>query len=193
MLTVGLTGGIGSGKSLIAKIFIQLGIPVFNADAEAGIILDEDLQVRTQLLEWLGPDAYMMGKPNRQKIAGIIFNDPEALSRINELIHPKVRARFIRWCGNMHNNSYIIHEAAILFESGFNKLLDTTILVTAPEIIRIERVKRRDNISEESIRHRMQNQWSDEQKSLLAGYIIINDETTPLLPKVLEIHNKLTV
>lgn len=191
MRTVGLTGGIGSGKSLVANIFTHLGIPVFDADAEAGKILDEDIQVRVQLTEWFGPAAYVNGKPNRQKLAAIVFTHPAELSRMNALVHPKVMARFISWCGEKQDKPYVIHEAAILFESGFYRHLETTILVTAPEKIRIERVKKRDNTSEESVRQRMQNQWSDEQKFPLAGFIIENDEKSPLLPKVLEIHSKL--
>jgi len=191
MYTVGLTGGIGSGKSLVAQIFSHLGIPVFNADAEAGKILDEDLQIRHQLTEWFGQEIYKDGRPDRPKLAGIIFNDAEMLSKVNRLIHPKVLDRFLNWCGENQNKPYVIHEAAILFESGFYRHMDTTILVTAPEKIRIARVKQRDKTTEESIRQRMQNQWTDEQKSNLAGYIIQNDGESSLLPKVLEIHNTL--
>lgn len=191
MYTVGLTGGIGSGKSLVAKIFAHLGIPVFDADTESKKILEEDLQIRDQLTEWFGPDIYKDGRPDRQKLARMIFSNPEKLSRMNALIHPRVMDRFISWCSENQNKPYVIHEAAILFESGFYRHMNTTILVTAPEIIRIARVKQRDKTTEESIRQRMHNQWSDEQKSPLAGYIIQNDGESPLIPKILEIHNKL--
>ncbi len=191
MQTVGLTGGIGSGKSLVAQIFSHLGISVFNADAEAGKILDEDVQVRLQLSEWFGQDTYKDGRPDRMKLAGIIFSDPEKLTRMNGLIHPRVMDRFVNWCRENLNKPYVIQEAAILFESGFYRHMDTTILVTAPEKIRIARVKQRDKTGEESIRQRMQNQWTDEQKSPLAGYVIQNDGESPLLPQVLAIHNTL--
>lgn len=186
---VGLTGGIGSGKSLVAKIFTHLGIPVFNADAEAGKILDEDLEVRAHLMEWIGPDAYVDGKPNRQKLAGIIFTNQEMLSGMNALIHPRVLNRFIDWCSENQGYPYLVHEAAILFESGFYKRMDATILVTAPEKVRLERIRQRDKVTEESIRQRMQNQWTDEQKIPLAGYIVRNDGENPLIPRILEIHN----
>ncbi|MFA5816367.1 MAG: dephospho-CoA kinase [Bacteroidales bacterium] len=191
MYTVGLTGGIGSGKSLVAKIFSHLGIPVFNADAEAGKILEEDLQIRHQLTEWFGPGIYINGRPDRPKLAGIMFTDAEMLSKVNGLIHPRVLDRFINWCSENQNKPYVVHEAAILFESGFYRHMNTTILITAPEKIRISRVKQRDKTTEESIRQRMQNQWTDEQKSPLAGYIIQNDGQSPLIPRILEIHNKL--
>jgi len=191
MYTVGLTGGIGSGKSLVAQIFSHLGIPVFNADTEAGKILEEDLHIQHQLAEWFGPDIYIDGRPDRPKLARIIFNNAKMLSRVNELIHPRVLDRFLKWCSENQHKPYVIHEAAILFESGFYKHMNTTILVTAPERIRISRVKQRDKTTEKSIRQRMQNQWTDEQKSPLAGYIIQNDGEFPLLPRILEIHNKL--
>ncbi len=191
MLRVGLTGGIGSGKSLVAKIFMTLGIPVFQADSEAGIILDEDITVREKLTEWFGPEIYIQGKPDRNRIAGIVFNDPLQLAKLNELIHPLVMNHFIKWCG-LHNSSpYVIHEAAILFESGLYKHLDRTILVTAPEETRIERVVQRDRVSDEMVRARMKNQWTEEQKVPLADFIIRNDGETPVIPAVLDIHHQL--
>lgn len=191
MHIVGLTGGIGSGKSLVAKIFIHLGIAVFNADKESGRILDEDMQVRMQLMEWFGPDIYINGKPDRPKIAGIIFNNPVMLTRMNALIHPRVMDSFIKWSTINQDQSYVIHEAAILFETGLYKQMNASILVTAPENIRIGRVMARDNANEESVRQRMQNQWPDEQKAALADYILLNDGITPLIPGVLNIHKKL--
>lgn len=191
MYIIGLTGGIGSGKSLVAKIFIHLGIPVFNADTEAKKILDEDLPVREQLKAWFGPQIYTESGLDRAKLAGIIFTSRDLIIKVNELVHPRVYDRFILWCGSQKDKPYVIHEAAILFESGFYRHMDATILITAPESIRIGRVIQRDKISEEDVRRRMQNQWSDEQKSVLAGYIIQNDGETPLMPKILGIHHKL--
>ncbi|MFA6126092.1 MAG: dephospho-CoA kinase [Bacteroidales bacterium] len=191
MKTVGLTGGIGSGKSVIAKIFMNLGTPVFDADTEGGKILDEDLQVRQQMMEWFGADIYSKGKPDRQKIAGIVFNDPQALQRLNSLIHPAVMNRFLAWRLENQSSPYVIHEAAILIETGLFRHMDYIILVTAPEEIRIQRVKHRDRIDEEAVRRRMQNQWSDEQKCPLASFIIDNSGESALLPRVLEIHKKL--
>jgi dephospho-CoA kinase len=191
MNTVGLTGGIGSGKTLIAKIFTHLGIPVFNADLESRNILENDTDVRYWLTEWFGHNIYVNGYPDRTAISKIVFNDSEKLIKMNNLMHPKVMVRFSQWVNEHQNNPYCIHEAAILFESGFYNHMDSTILVTAPEGIRINRISHRDNVSEESIRQRIQNQWSDEKKVPLATYIIKNDGKSPLIPKVLEIHTKL--
>lgn len=191
MHTVGLTGGIGSGKSLVANIFKHIGIPVFDADSESKNILDHDLQVRQKLIEWFGTEVIKSGKPDHQKIAGIIFSNQESLAKMNGLLHPLVRARFISWCGKNQKQPYVIHEAAILFESGIYRQMNATILVTAPEKIRIARVRQRDKTTEESILQRMHNQWTDERKSPLANFVINNDGESPLLPRILEIHNKL--
>jgi dephospho-CoA kinase len=191
MLIAGLTGGIGSGKSLVAQIFNHLHTPVFNADEESKIILMEDPEVRQKLSEWFGNDIYIGNQPDRQKIARIIFTDPALLVKMNQLMHPKVMERFINWCRSYQNKPYVIHEAAILFESGFNRKMDVTILVTAPVEIRISRVMIRDRVTEEAVRQRMANQWSDEQKAPLASYIIENDGESPLVPRIIEIHNKL--
>jgi dephospho-CoA kinase len=191
MKIVGLTGGIGSGKSLVANIFNHLGIPVFHADSESKKILDSDLQVRFRFTEWFGPEIYKEDGLDRAKLAGIIFNDPEILARVNGMIHPLVMQRFIAWCGNYRQKPYVLHEAAILFESGLYKQMDMSVLVTAPEDIRLQRIINRDKTTEDAVRQRMQNQWYDEQKYPLAGFIIVNDGVSPLIPKVLEIHKKL--
>jgi len=193
MFTVGLTGGIGSGKTLVAAIFRHLGIPVFDADTESKKILDQDPDVRERLTRWFGSDIYVAGKPDRAKLAGIIFNDPVNLVKMNSLIHPKVKDQFIHWCSENQDKPYVIHEAAILFETGFYKEMRASVLVTAPEEIRIARVIRRDRTTGELIRQRMKNQWTDEQKAKLASYSILNDGLAPLLPAILEIHKKLIV
>ncbi len=193
MYTVGLTGGIGSGKSLVANIFRHLGTPVFDADTESKKILDENPEMRVRLSEWFGRDIYKDGSLDRAKLAGIIFTDPESLARVNGLVHPLVSSRFIDWCKENQHRKYLIHEAAILFESGFYKYLDTIIVVTAPENIRIHRVMNRDKATMESVRQRIQNQWTDEQRIPLAGYTIINDGDTALIPRILEIHNDLII
>jgi dephospho-CoA kinase len=191
MYTVGLTGGIGSGKSLVAEIFTHLGIPVFNADYEAGRILEEDPSVKKSLAEWFGSDVYINDRPDRQKIAVIVFNDHEKLARMNGLIHPLVMQKFIRWCVEYQAKPYVIHEAAILMESGFYRHMDKTILVTAPEDIRIERVIQRDKTTALLVSQRMKNQWNEERKIPLADFIILNDGKSPLIPAILDIHNKL--
>jgi dephospho-CoA kinase len=191
MLTIGLTGGIGSGKSLVAKIFENLGIPVFQADAESAKILAEDEEVKRQLTDWFGKAVYIDGKPDRAAIARIVFPNPEMLVKLNGVIHPKVMEGFLSWRMGQKGVPYVVHEAAILFESGFYRSMDATILVSAPEVIRISRVVARDKTTAESVRLRMNNQWSDEQKAALADYIINNDGISPLIPAILEIHKKL--
>jgi dephospho-CoA kinase len=191
MRIVGLTGGIGSGKGLVAQIFGHLGISVFNADSESRQILSSDLQVRHQLIQWFGPEIYTDAGPDRARLAAIIFSNAEWLDKVNRLVHPRVFERFSSWCATFRNEPYIIHEAAILFESGFYRQMDSTILVTAPEIIRIDRIRKRDKTTEEEVRKRMQNQWPDEKKVPLADFIIQNDGESPLIPEILEIHKKL--
>jgi dephospho-CoA kinase len=191
MNIVGLTGGIGSGKTLIAKIFMHLGIPVFNADMESRSILDNDIDVRYWLTKWFGQGIFVKGLPDRSAISNIVFKNPDELLKLNNLLHPKVMQRFSQWTFEHKQKNYLIHEAAILFESGLYSHMDSTILVTAPESLRLQRVCTRDNVSEESVRHRMQNQWTDEKKTNLATYIINNDEKTPLIPRIIEIHTKL--
>lgn len=191
MYAVGLTGGIGSGKSLVASIFTHLGIPVFNADSESKVIMAKDSQIREQLEEWFGNNIYVDNKLDRAKLAGIIFNNPEMLAKVNNLIHPMVMDRFISWGMENQGKPYLIHEAAILFESGLYKHFDVTILVTASERIRKERVMKRDKSDETSVNLRMQNQWPDERKSVLASYIIVNEGDDLLIPRIIDIHNKL--
>ena len=190
MITVGLTGGIGSGKSLIGEIFKRLGIPVFHADDEAKIILSSDEVVIDQIKKEFGENIYTSQGVDRKQLAGIIFNDQTALSKINAIIHPWVRQYFIEWKGKQ-NTKYVIEEAAILFESNAYKELDVTINVHTDELVRIKRVVERDKTSDEAVKSRMSNQLSDEERIKLADYTIYNDGTQMLLPQVLDIHNKI--
>ena len=191
MKMVGLTGGIGSGKSLVAKIFEHLGIPTFNADKESKIVLDFDPEVRRQITQWFGSDLYRTNHLDRVGLASIIFADAGALARVNSLVHPKVLDRFLAWSQDYRQKPYVLHEAAIIFESGFYRHLDTTILVTAPEEIRTHRIISRDHLTAEAIKLRIRNQWPDEQKIPLAGFILNNDGLSPIVPEVLGIHNQL--
>ncbi|MFC2104549.1 dephospho-CoA kinase [Bacteroidota bacterium] len=188
MIKVGLTGGIGSGKTLVSEIFKRLGIPVFNADDKAKIILNTHEEVIQQVKLNFG-EIYNEKGVDRAKLAAIIFNDQNALKKINEIIHPKVREYFHNWVDQQQNSKYLIEEAAILFESNAYKELDITINVHADELVRINRVVERDNTSTEAVRSRMQNQFSDEERIKLADYTIYNNGNKMLLPQVLEIHN----
>jgi dephospho-CoA kinase len=191
MLKVGLTGGIGSGKSLIASVFRILGIPVFNADEQAHTLTDREPEIKQELHSWLGDSFFKEGQLNRSKLAGIVFNDSAALQKLNGIIHPHVLSAFHKWTSDHANHPYGIHEAAILFESGLDKLMDYNILVTCPEDIRLQRIMARDGISHEAAALRFRNQWTDDRKIPLAQFIIKNDENELITPEILKIHNLL--
>lgn len=188
MLKVGLTGGIGSGKSTVCSLFKCLEIPVFNADEAGRKLLSENSEVIEQVQHIFGQEIIVNGKPDRKKLAQIVFNSPEKLAQLNAVIHPAVRKNFNEWVA-LQTSPYVIDEAAILFETGIYKQLDFIILVTAPEQLRIRRVMQRDGMEEASVKDRMKNQWSDEDKKKIANFVIINDDINPLLPQVMEIHN----
>lgn len=188
MLRVGVTGGIGSGKSTVCNLFKCLEIAVFNADEAGRRLLAEDKDVIEHVKSIFGEDILLNGSLDRKKIAEIVFKTPEMLAKLNMVIHPAVRNKFNKWA-IQQTSQYIIDEAAILFETGIYKQLDYTILVAAPEQLRIWRVMQRDKLDEASIRGRIKNQWSDEEKKKIADFVIINDDLTPLLPQVMEIHN----
>ncbi|HTA27526.1 MAG TPA: dephospho-CoA kinase [Bacteroidia bacterium] len=187
---VGVTGGIGSGKSTVCRLFKCLEIPVFNADEAGRRLLAEDADVIKQVKHIFGETVIINGKPDRKKIGGIVFNNPEKLAQLNAVIHPAVRKSYIDWSSEQ-KSAYAIYEAAILFETGIYKQLDYTILVVAPEALRVKRVMQRDGIDEATVKARISNQWSDEEKKKLADFVLINDDSIPLLPQVMEIHNKL--
>lgn len=192
MKNIGLTGGIGSGKSYIAKVFEALDIPVFYADNEAKKILNEP-QIIINVSEVLQTNIIdpATGLANRKKIASIVFNDSEKLKLLNQIIHPAVEQNFIIWRANHAQKKYVIKEAAILFESGSYKKLDGVICVVSPLELRLKRVAVRDNESEAEILKRINNQWSDEQRIALSNWVIQNDEQSPILSQVLQIHQKI--
>ena len=190
MLKVGVTGGIGSGKSTVSKLFTCLEIPVFNADEAGRNLLNNDPQTIEEVTKLFGKEIIKDGKPDRKKIAELVFKNPENLAKLNSVIHPAVRRKFNEWATGQHA-AYCIDEAAILIETEFYKQLDYTILVIAPEQLRIKRVMQREGMTENTIRDRMNNQWTDDEKKKYADFEILNDEITPLLPQVLEFHNRL--
>lgn len=186
MLTVGITGGIGSGKSTVCKVFRVLGIPVFQADNVARRLQDEDAYIRSKLIEYFGPDIYTENNLlNRKKLAGIIFNSPADLERVNHLIHPAVHNEFENWKAKMSCYPYLLYEAAILFETGSASRFDYTILVVTDEKERLQRVMKRDNLSSEAILQRMRNQMQDSEKMKLASYIIRNNDNQLIIPQIL--------
>lgn len=172
---IGLTGGIGSGKSTIARHFESWGVPVYYADDEAKKILYLPTAIQ-QLQDTFGEAVFTRGMPDRQKIAGIVFNDPAKLEMLNSIIHPKVKQHFMDWVAGHRDKKFVIKEAAILFESGSYRDCDAIVLVTTPKEERIRRVMQRDMVTREKVLERMANQWEDEKKVALSTYIIDNTD-----------------
>jgi dephospho-CoA kinase len=170
---IGLTGGIGSGKSTVAGYFQELGVPVYVADTEAKKIMDQPDTIQ-EVQQIFDENVIFEGKLDRKKIASIVFNNAEKLAQLNKIIHPKLKKDFKDWLEKHKNYSFIIKEVAILFETNSENEFDAIILVTAPEKIRIERVTNRDNITENQVRERIKNQLSDEEKISKSHYIIEN-------------------
>lgn len=192
MLKIGITGGIGSGKTTVCKIFEVLGIPVFYADPEAKNIMVKDELLIAGIKETFGEESYFSdGTLNNKHIAGIVFNDEAELKKLNALVHPAVFRAFDTWEKQMPASTpYTLKEAALLFESGSYKMCDMNILVTAPLEIKISRVMQRDGISAEQVRARMDKQLSDEEKVKLADYSIINDEKNSIIEQVYTLHKQ---
>ncbi len=190
MKIVGLTGGIGSGKTTVAKMFASLGISIYNSDFEAKILTNSSKIIRQQLVSLLGAETYKDGILNRKFMAEKIFNDKKLLSQVNAIIHPKVAEHFKNWV-KKQNSPYIIKEAAILYESGSDALCDFVILVTASKEVRIQRVMDRDKVSKKEVEARMKNQWSDSKKAKLADFVIQNTDILDTKKQVEFIHYSL--
>ncbi len=190
MLVIGLTGGIGSGKTTIAKIFEVLGIPVYYADEEAKRIMNEDEHLKGKLILLFGEEAYSNGVLNRRHISSIVFRDKEKLHQLNAIVHPLTIADSDRWM-QAQTTPYAIKEAALIFESGANIQLDYVIGVSSPVELRVKRVMTRDNISSTEVERRIENQLSEEEKMKLCDFVIFNDEEQPVIPQVLAIHEML--
>src|SRR5690606_28005403 len=183
---IGLTGGIGSGKSTVAGYFQELGVPVYVADTEAKKIMEqsETIQEVQQIFE---ENVIAEGKLDRKKIAAIVFNNPEKLAQLNKIIHPKVKEDFKDWLEKHQNYSFIIKEVAILFETNSENEFDAIILVTAPKEIRIEIVVNRDNITENHVKERIKNQLYDEEKIKKSHFIIENISKKDTINQVKEL------
>ena len=190
-IKVGITGGIGSGKSTLCKVFKLLGVPVFEADVEAKKLMVTSKTIKSGLIDLFGKHIYTQnGILDRKKLAGIIFSDKLQLEKVNALVHPVVRSEFLNWA-EKQSSAYVVHEAAILFESGFYKMMDYTILVTASEEDRIARVVKRDKVSNEQARERMNKQWTDEQKRPLADVEFVTNDKKLIIPRIIEIDKQL--
>ena len=192
MIKVGVTGGIGSGKSLICQVFSHLGVPVYNADEAAKNLMDRDPEIRKDMTGVFGSTIYKDGKLNRSKLSGLIFDNPKLLADVNRIVHPRVGHNFSEWCSSFINFPFIIQESAILFESNAYKLFDYVILVTAPEEIRIQRVLSRPGMTRKKILSIMKNQLPEKEKIVRSHFVLKNDETTLILPFILSIYTDMS-
>jgi dephospho-CoA kinase len=189
MIKTGLTGGIGSGKSLICRIFSILGAYVYNADDAAKRLYNTDERLKSEMKTVFGNDIYNGELLDRKKLANIVFSDSDALGAVNSLVHPAVERDFEQTVSVLSNDvPYVVFEAAILFESGLYRNFDKTITVVAPEELRIRRVLERGGIARNEIKRRMDAQYSDSKRIELSDLIIVNDEEHPVLPQLFEIH-----
>lgn len=191
MLKIGITGGIGSGKSTVCLFFKQLGVPVYSADEKAKKLIDINRNLQNSIIREFGKEAFSDGKYNRSYIANLVFRDPSQLKKLNQLIHPAVTNDFNSWVKKHSDKVYILHEAAILFESDTAKYMDKSILVDAPEDLRIQRIINRDKTDRASVLKRMKNQWPTDKIRPMADWVIQNDQKTLVLPQVLRIHEQL--
>ena len=189
MLRIGLTGGIGSGKSTVAKIFEVLGIPVYYADRETRRLMNDDNTLINEIKNHFGPESYTSEGLNRAFISAIVFNDPVKLALLNSLTHPVTIQHASDWM-QKQSTPYVVKEAALIFESGSNKGLDYVIGVNAPKELRIKRVMERDKITREEVVKRMERQMNEDEKMKLCDFIITNDEQQLMIPQVISLHEK---
>ncbi len=186
---IGITGGIGSGKSMVCKIFSILGYKIYDADSRAKVLISSHPEIIQNISTLFGENAYENGEYNRKFIAAKVFQQPELLQSLNHIVHPHTRTDFQEWIAATpaeYSKNALIKEAAILFESGAWKETDFIISVYAPENTRIQRVMQRDGVSEEEVKKRIRNQWEESKKIRMADFIIYNDEIHLLIPQILE-------
>lgn len=191
MLKLGITGGIGSGKSLVCSIFKQLGIPIYNADERAKDIINSDKALKSKIISAFGDLSYIDGLYNRKYISGIVFENKNKLQLLNDIIHPAVFNDWREFCKLHQNEKYIIKEAAIMFETESKNTVDKIVLVYSPLHLRIQRTMKRDNSSEEEVLRKINNQMPEEEKLKLADYILFNDGNKSLIEQVMELHNEI--
>jgi dephospho-CoA kinase len=192
MLKVGITGGIGSGKTTVCKVFETLGIPIYYADDRAKILMNTDEFLVTEITKIFGEQAYLsIGELNRPHIASIAFSDKNVLQKLNALVHPVVHRDSEKWFLEQQNVPYVLKEAALHFETGGYKMLDKMITVFAPKKVRIERVMKRDKRTVEEVEARINNQMPDSEKVKLADFVIYNDGSQSLIQQIYTIHQSL--
>ncbi|MFM6983923.1 MAG: dephospho-CoA kinase [Chitinophagaceae bacterium] len=191
MLRLGVTGGIGSGKSTVCQIFESLDVPVYNADARAKFLVGNDQALQAELISAFGDQTFINGEYNRTYIAGIVFADKFQLEKLNGIIHPHVLADWDVFCHKFSHLPYVVKEAAIMLETDSKKSIDKVALVYAPLSLRIERVMKRDGVEKSSVEARIAAQMSEEEKLKLADFVIFNDPEHSLIEQVLHLHHLL--
>lgn len=191
MIRVGVTGGIGSGKTFVCAIFEQLGVPVYNADSRAKWLVNNDPYIRKAIIAAFGEQSFTDNRYNTTFISGIVFNQPKQLALLNSIIHPVVFADWAQFCKQHSDASIVIKEAAIMLETESKNTVDQIILVYAPEDIRIKRVMERDGISEADIRKKLKSQMPEEDKLPLVHHVIYNDGSQSVIEQVRHIHQVL--
>ncbi len=191
-LQIGITGGIGSGKTLVSKIFACLGIPVYDADSHAKELMTTDGILVSQIKKEFGDLSYLSdGALNRKYLSEVVFNNQERLDILNKLVHPRVAENYTQWVKRNSDQVYILKEAALLFETGSYQALNKIIVVHAPEEVRIKRVMHRDGRAEQQVKEIIRKQMSEEEKLKRADFILYNDESSLIIPQVLTLHNQL--
>lgn len=193
-LKIGITGGIGSGKSIVCRIFGVLGIPVYDADSMAKYIVNNDPVLKEEIISLFGEESFTTKGFNNEWMAARVFQDSEKLNQLNALIHPRVAQSFEDWFIEHKEAPYVIKEAALLYEAGSYKDLDYMIVVTAPEDLRIRRVLKRDSHrNADQIRHIMERQWTETNKVELADHVIVNDDSVLLIPQILDLNARFLI
>ncbi len=192
MKKVGLTGGMGSGKSVVSHFLEIRGFPVYDSDWRAKQLMQNDQSLRESLVTEFGSSIYINDRLNRQYLSSLVFDKPDRLNTLTHLVHPAVKTDFLIWADRQHSPMVFL-ESAILFESAFSLLMDKVMIVTAPLELRISRIIQRDGVTKEDVLQRLKNQWSDEKKVSMADYVIINDDTRSIIEQVAKVIEELSI
>lgn len=188
-LKVGVTGGIGSGKSLICQIFVKLGVPIYDADSRAKWLMNNSPDIKKDIIKAFGKDSYKQGQLNRDYLADYVFNDDKKLKILNSIVHPAVGEDYMSWVGQQKDHAYVVNEAALMFEANVDKRIDKVINVSAPEEVKIERILSRDPFrTREEIQAIMNKQLTDKAREKRSDFTIVNDGKNMILPQVIELH-----
>lgn len=188
MIRIGLTGGIGSGKTMVSTLLGVMGVPVYDSDGRTKALYEEDASLKAALITRFGESLFADGCLNRGLLAELIFSDCKALSDVNVLVHPVVEADFQRWAA-LQTAPYVVQESAILFEAGLAPFCDLIVVVSAPEDLRVQRVCKRNGCSPESVRERMQWQLKEQERLIQADRVVVNDDVKALIPQVVSLHS----